>query len=96
MVEETFPGREQRHSARRASEQGGSKLVFERADLSTERRLRDAKALGGATDVTFLGDGNEVADLREAHGRSMCRATRDGKRRCQIETVLDALHRAAH
>jgi hypothetical protein len=51
--------------------------------------LREVETLRSATHVPFLGDGNEVADLSEAHARSMFRAARARKRRCKIETVLD-------
>jgi hypothetical protein len=95
VLEKTLARREQRHPAGRAGEEDGSELVLERADLATERRLRDVEALRGATDVPFLRDGYEIADLREAHGRSMARAARDRKRRGQIEKVLDALRSRA-
>jgi hypothetical protein len=79
VLEEAVSRRQKCHPARCAGEKGGAKLVFERADLAAERRLRDVKALGGATDVSFLRDGNEVADLREAHGRSMSCTLGGGK-----------------
>lgn len=91
MVKEPPARREERHPARRPGEKGGPELLLERADLATERRLRDVEALRGASDVPFLGDGDEVADLREAHGRSMRRALRRRKNRGQIERVLDGL-----
>ena len=95
MVEETLAGRQQRHPARRTGKEGGPELVLERADLSTERRLREVEALRRAADVPFLGDGDEVADLREAHARSMGRSPRGRKKRRQIETVLDRLRSRA-
>jgi hypothetical protein len=67
MIEEDAPGRQQRHSARGAPEERRSDLLLERADLPAQRRLRHVEVLRGSTDVAFLGDGNEVADLREAH-----------------------------
>ena len=36
--------------------------------LAAHRGLRDAKAVGGAADLPLFGDGNEVLDLRKAHG----------------------------
>jgi len=95
VVEKPFARWEQRHPARRPREERGAELVLERADLAAERRLRDVEALCGATDVPFLGDGNEVADLREAHPPSMASAGRARKSRGQIETVLDALRSPA-
>ena len=95
VVEETLARREKRHPAGRPGEEGGPELVLQRADLSAERRLRDAEALRGTTDVPFLRNGNEVADLREAHGRSMGRAACDRKSRRQIERVLDVLRSPA-
>lgn len=95
MVEETLTRREKGHPAGCSGEEGGPELVLERADLATERRLRDPKALRGATDVPFLRDGNEVADLRETHGTSMVRAAPGRKSRRQIERVLDGVRSPA-
>ena len=79
MLEEDAAAREEAHAARRAREERRAELVLERADLPAERRLAHVEALGGAPDVAFLGDGDEVADLLQAH------ATRIR----EIETVLD-------
>jgi hypothetical protein len=95
VVEEALARGEQRHPARRPGEERGPELLFERADLTAERRLRDVQALRGAADVPFLRDGNEVTDLREAHGRSMGRAGHLRKTRGQIKRVLDLLRSLA-
>jgi methionyl aminopeptidase len=80
VLEETLARWEQRHPARRPGEERGAELVFQRADLPAERRLRDVQALRRAADVSFLRDGNEIADLSETHGRSMGPAARGCKR----------------
>jgi hypothetical protein len=49
------------------------------------------KAPRGAPHVPLLGDGDEVADLREAHAPSMSRRVRLRKNGGQIQRVLDAL-----
>ena len=67
MIEKDAAAREELHAARRSLKQGRAELVFERADRSAERRLAHVKARRGATDVRFLGDGDEIADLLEAH-----------------------------
>ncbi len=67
MLEERFARREERHPARRACEERRADLVLERADLPADGRLRDVEALRGTPDVAFLGNGDEVADLGEAH-----------------------------
>ena len=67
MIEEDAAARKERHPSRRSLEKGRAELVFERADRSTERRLAHVKAHRGAPDVTFFGDGDEIADLLEAH-----------------------------
>jgi hypothetical protein len=36
-------------------------LAFQLLDLLTERRLGNVEPLGGAAEVSFLGDGHEVA-----------------------------------
>lgn len=65
--EEAEAAREQAHPSRRAREQRLPELVLQRAELAAHRGLRHAEARGGTTDVPLLGDGDEVAKLREAH-----------------------------
>ena len=67
MLEEDAPAREELHAAGRAREERRAELVLEGADLPAERRLAHVQARGGAADVSFLGDGDEIADLLEAH-----------------------------
>ena len=43
------------------------------SDLAAERRLRDVEPLRGAADVALLGDGDEIADLGEAHRDTVSR-----------------------
>lgn len=59
--------RQQRHSARRSRKELRTDFVFQRADLPTERRLCNMKSQRGASDVAFLGDCDEIADLGQAH-----------------------------
>jgi hypothetical protein len=42
--------------------QGHPELLFEPADLVTERRLGDVQPLGRPAEVKLLGDGDEVLD----------------------------------
>lgn len=73
VLEEAFAGGEEGHAARGAEEETHAELVFEAFDLAREGRLRDAEALGGAADVPLFGDGDEVAELREAHAGGVAR-----------------------
>ena len=50
-----------------AVEQRPAELALEKLDRPRQRRLRDVAALGGAREVQFLGDGEEVADLVHLH-----------------------------
>jgi hypothetical protein len=50
-----------------ADEELGPKLTFEIADLLRERRSRKVKPLRGATEMQFLGDGDEVGRLSKFH-----------------------------
>ena len=54
-------------AARLAAEQLDLELGFERPDLLAERRLLDAEPLGGAGDMAFLGDRDEVAEVAQFH-----------------------------
>ena len=58
-----------------------AELVLEAADLAAQRRLRDPDGARGATDVSLLGDGDEVADLGEAHRLSLADRARACPRR---------------
>ncbi len=69
----TLPARQEAHAARRSLEERRAELVLERADLATERGLAHVEALGGATDVSLLGDRDEVAHLLEAHAAELIR-----------------------
>jgi hypothetical protein len=46
----------------RAHEQRRTEGVLELADLTAQRRLRDVQARGGAAEMEFLSDGQEVAE----------------------------------
>lgn len=50
-------------------EQAHAELVFQLADPATQRWLRDMQHFGRLRDAPSLGDGHEVAHLRETHGR---------------------------
>ena len=54
-------------AARGPVQQRLAELGLEAADLLGEGRLRDVQALGGAAEVPFLGDGDEVAQLSQIH-----------------------------
>ena len=70
-VQKFFARRQEAHPSRRAGKEGRPDLRFERLDLAAHRRLRDVQPFRGATYVSFFCDGNEVADLREAHRGSI-------------------------
>lgn len=55
------------HAAWDALEERGAEFVLEGADLARERRLADVQALRGAPDVLFFCDGDEIAQLIQAH-----------------------------
>jgi hypothetical protein len=51
-----------------AVEERAAELALEELDRPRQRRLRDVATLGGAREVQFLGDGEEVAHLMHLHG----------------------------
>ncbi len=59
--------RQEAHSARGPHKEGASELVLQVSDLPAERWLRNMKAAGSSPHVSFLGDGDEIAELSEAH-----------------------------
>jgi methionyl aminopeptidase len=67
VIQEHLAAGQQLHAARAALEQRHADLVLERLDLATERRLRDVKTARRLTRGARVGDGDEVAQLIEAH-----------------------------
>ncbi|MNY48640.1 hypothetical protein D3C86_1839890 [compost metagenome] len=59
----------QRHAPVGTLEQAHAQLVLQRLDLLAQRRLGDAQLQGRATEVQLLGDGDEIAQVAEFHGR---------------------------
>jgi methionyl aminopeptidase len=76
VIEEDLAARQEAHAPPRSREERGAELVFERADLAAERRLRDVQPRRGAADVLLFCDGDEVADLGEAHALQLNRSKR--------------------
>jgi len=70
-LQESFSGRQKAHATGGAREERRANLCFERLDLAADRGLRDVQFFRGAAHVSFFCNGNEVADLREAHGGSI-------------------------
>lgn len=68
MLQERRPRRQEGHSARGALEKGGPELVFQGADMTAQRGLREAHLLRGAAHVRLFGDRDEATNLRQAHG----------------------------
>jgi hypothetical protein len=58
-------------SAVRSMEEADAEVLLEAADLLTERRLRDVKALRGSTEVQLFRDGDEVPEVAELHERTI-------------------------
>ena len=48
-------------------EQRHFEVLFQLADLLRQRRLGNAQAFGGATDMAFLVERNEIAKLTKIH-----------------------------
>ena len=55
------------YATRLATKQLYIEFLFERADLEAQRRLLNAKPVGGAGDVFFFRDGDEVAQVTQFH-----------------------------
>jgi hypothetical protein len=75
------------HSTGRAYEEARAQLVLETPDLAADGGLRDAKPPGRTTDVSLLGDRDEVFDLGEAHVASL--HGRGAAARAEIQRALD-------
>jgi hypothetical protein len=64
-----------------AGEQECIERTLQRFDLLAERRLRDAKTLGGAAEVQFLGQDHEIAQLPTLHSTIRV-AYQSGRKSC--------------
>ncbi len=51
-----------------------AELELELLDSAGERRLRDIAALRGASEVSFLGHGNQISKLSDEHPMTRCNA----------------------
>jgi len=63
--EEDFAGAGEPDHARGAGEERVAENLFEFANLLREWRLGEMETCGGAAEVEFLGDGDEVAQMAE-------------------------------
>mmetsp|Transcript_21513 Transcript_21513/g.83500 ORF Transcript_21513/g.83500 Transcript_21513/m.83500 type:complete len:283 (+) Transcript_21513:602-1450(+) len=61
-------GRCQPHALAVAVEQPGTDAGLQLLDGHRQRRLRDGQTLGGAAEMQFLGQSQEVAQMPELHG----------------------------
>jgi hypothetical protein len=70
-MEERLSGRQKAHAAGGSGEERRADLGFERLDLAAHRGLRNVQLFRSASYISFFGNGNEVADLGEAHAGSI-------------------------
>jgi hypothetical protein len=68
FVEQGAPFTCQLHAGPMPEEERHAQLGFELANLPGERRLRDVETLGGSREVSFVGDGDECAQMSKVHG----------------------------
>jgi hypothetical protein len=59
----------QQHLARRALDQRHAQLVLQLLDLRGQGGLADEAGFGGAAEVPMLGQGNQVVQVAQVHGR---------------------------
>ncbi len=67
MRDEDASGFGEADAAAEAVEELGAQVFLELQDLLGERGLRDVAALGGAGEVTGVGDGADVTELVDFH-----------------------------
>jgi hypothetical protein len=68
LFEEQSTGLAQLDPTIGAFEQPRAHLLLQRLNLLAQRWLRDAQHLGGAAEMQFFGDGDEVAQMTQFHG----------------------------
>src|SRR5436190_2024426 len=68
--EKNFPSFSESHGFRAMVEKRDAQLIFEVANLPTQRRLRNMKPRSGTCHVLFFSDGDEVSQVAEFHAES--------------------------
>lgn len=63
FFKEHVAGSSEFHAAAVSQQQGHSKFSFQGLDLLAQTGLGDIQALGGAAEMKFFGDGDEVAKM---------------------------------
>jgi hypothetical protein len=63
LFQQQRPGLGQFDASRQSTEQQRSHLLFELTDLLAQRRLLDAESFGGSGEMSFLGDGQKMAEM---------------------------------
>jgi hypothetical protein len=71
MRQECLSSRSQAHSASIAMEQHLAQLTLEAADLCTNRRLSYRNTRRCASEMPFIGHGDEVRQLPQLHNKSL-------------------------
>ena len=61
VLEELTPGQGQLDVATRPDQQAGAELLLQLANLPAQHRLADRQAIGGLTEMEFLGQRDEIA-----------------------------------
>jgi hypothetical protein len=67
VIEESTTSVRQLNTPRLPSKELYIHFLFDRFDLSAERRLLHAEPLRGARDVSFLGDSDEISEVPQFH-----------------------------
>jgi hypothetical protein len=67
ILQERASGFGQFNAARLAAKELNIKLAFDRFDPLAERRLLHAKPFGGACDMSFLRDRDEIPEILQVH-----------------------------
>ena len=70
--------------------QQGAEIVFQRADLPAQYRLRDVRLLGGAAEVQLLGYGDEVPQLAQVQIQGASRSGDASRVSPLLKEVLDS------
>lgn len=68
MVEQGLAGGQQAHALGDALEEGRAQLVFQREDVTAERRLGDVQPARGPAHVALFRHRDEGLEVRDAHG----------------------------
>ena len=82
LGDDGFAHRRQHHPTVAPFDQRHAEALFEFLELGRQRGLADKTRVGGASEVPMFGDGDQVLEVAQIHGRGTSRAAASNAKTC--------------